>query len=283
MDTDEFMDHVRNRASKKLERVVTKSNRLDDLDLAVKTTRALLSSNKEIWQRCVESGCGPQDDKLIFERAAFTKIQVKTTSINATQKTLSFQAVPELTTNDFGAPKPVPEQLTEIVAPTLAPDGIFPNYDRYLETALLLNKETLLPFLSVLKKHLEDIQILLGEIDSWLMTGSFCIDYMNENFNSSRNDFELPESTIGCDAYRCGKSHIGLVCVRCKRTFHDEYSASHEPTCTTNSSHNGYHSFLHLTSVTLKECATDGNHDHTFDITQEAQQEKLKAFLVFVS
>jgi hypothetical protein len=283
MDTDEFTEHVRSKINKQLEHSITSSNRMHDLDLAVKTARAIISSNKEIWQRCVESICGPNDNKLVFKRASYTKVEVKTAgpSYYASLRTLSFLAFPEFTQKDFGMPKALPEQLSNIIAPTLDEKGIFADYEKYLETLILLNEDTQLACLCILKKHLEDIQIFLGEIDGWLMAGSFCVDFIVNTFEIDRSAIKPPEASR-CQGDNCGADHRRLVCWNCGQTSNckeTKYSAR----CLSNSQSPYSHSYLHPAHVTLKTCSTEGDHNHTFDITQEAHQDKLKKFLEFVS
>jgi hypothetical protein len=67
MGTVEFMNCVRNKANAQLERSIAKEDAFDDLDLAVKTTRALIIANEEILQRCVESG-RHGGGELVFKR-----------------------------------------------------------------------------------------------------------------------------------------------------------------------------------------------------------------------
>lgn len=284
MGTEEFMQHVRNEANKKLERGVPLKDRLDDVDHAVKTTRALMSANKEIWERCSSGESSPENEKLIFKRVGFTKVQVKTISQQYSQtNTLSFEAIPELTMKDFGKPPAVPEQLTAIINPTLDNNGIFTDYEKYLETALLLNEDTLLPFLSGLKKHLEDVQIFLGDVDGWLMSSSFCSDFIMETFEQVSRASLVPASVTGCNPLSCGQNHSGLSCLICKQKYRGTGYGSPPTRCPdARFGHSTYHSYYHSNPVFLLSLVTDGKHEHTFDITEEAQQAKLKRFLHFV-
>jgi hypothetical protein len=196
--------------------------------------------------------------------------------------TLKFEAIPEFHLKDFGKPPTIPQQISNIITPTLSPDGIFIDYKKYLEMALLLNEDTLLHFLLILKKHLEDIQIFLGEIDGWLLAESLCVEYIKNTFQTDSRALELLESpgALGCDRFRCGKSHIGLTCVHCNEMHNPTLDRFRQPL---RFSTLCLHSYIHPTAVLLKSSSTRGEHNHTFDISEQAQQDKLKKFLDFVS
>lgn len=133
-----------------------------DLDHLVRTVRAIVSTNKEIWEGCKGSKCSESDGALCFGRVGYSKVMVKTESSSS----LNFEAVAETTTKDFGYFILLPDKLTYIITPNMGEDGIFPDYERYLDTCLLLHEDILGPFLASLKEHLEAMQVFLGSINS---------------------------------------------------------------------------------------------------------------------
>lgn len=284
MGVDELMMSTREETNKKLELCVARKDRFGDIGFLVKTTQALIGANKEIWQRCLGSENRAGKGNFVFERVGFTKIQARTwPSGYYRQHTLKVEAIPVLVRKDFGKPPKFPSQLATIIAPSSDSDGIFMDYDEYLKIALLLNVDTLLPFLSVLKNHLEDVQIFLGAIDGWLMETSICVDYIVDNFKTCRERLE-PPSVTGCDSLSCRVDHTGLACLVCGQMYvpghYDQYGRYvHQLPCSGQST---FHSYFHACPVYLTDFSTSGNHYLTFDIAQKTEQDKLQRFLDFV-
>jgi hypothetical protein len=141
-----------------------------DLNILLKSTKAIITTNQEILERCEEyedkSSTSKSAEGMKLTRFGFIKVNV-TTVLAGNSSSLEFASTPELSVRDFGLPVPVPEELREIIAFEM--NGIFPDYESLLGRAVLLHDDLLIPFLLNLKEHLENIQVYLGTIEAWLM------------------------------------------------------------------------------------------------------------------
>ena len=61
----------------------------------------------------------------------------------------------------------------------------FPDYDAYFMTAVLLQNDVLASFLQTLQPHLEDIQVWLGAIESWILESQSIVDFLNNLFEEN--------------------------------------------------------------------------------------------------
>lgn len=290
----EYIAHVRERAQADLNkrggrggRGRNASSAVDtDLEHLVRTVRAILSTNTEIWESCKGSKCvEPQGQAtsasppttLPFQRVGYTNVTVKTECAS-----LYIETTAERMTKDFECPGPLPEKLTDIIAPKMGDDGLFPNYDRYLDTCLLLHEDVLAPFLVGLKDHLEDVQVFLGSIHAWLAEPIENVSFVEKHFGKKLN---IPEA-IYCDA-DCEENHDdAAICVNCKDAYcnHDMSDCYSHYTCDScRAGDEDRGSFPVVGPVLIKECPTSGNHTHEFDLGKETDKERLIRFLEFVS
>mmetsp|Transcript_3952 Transcript_3952/g.6079 ORF Transcript_3952/g.6079 Transcript_3952/m.6079 type:complete len:163 (-) Transcript_3952:97-585(-) len=161
-------------------------------------------------------------------------------------------------------PTSIPPELTNILSYKKHKGELLPDYDHFLETSLLLCEDVLIPFLLKLKTHLEEIQVFLGIIESWLMESAGCINFIEEVFKKTLGTKALSEDYAIC--CECGE---GYKC-------HDYRE------CPISGSR--YSFSLEKTSKTaLKSCKSKGKHEDIFDLMEEKGREKLQIFLKFVS
>jgi len=271
------------------------SSDADDIELEhlIKSVNAIIQLNKEIWERCKEhqvdvtfAGARAKQSGLVFKRVVCSKVKacaVKAyTSYNScdSKYLLEFTTNAEVETKAFDLPDPLPYDLTRIMTPLVDENEVFPDYDSFFESCLLLHEDVMSLFLVRLKVHLESIQVYLGSIDTWLMQPSNLTDFIVENFQT-----ELPKPR----AIECGSSckvphNQSQRCLRC-----GEPSSSHGDR---NRSHydfvphkcpggNATGIFLENVPQSLHQCAAYGEHNETFIISEEADKKRLLKFLEY--
>mmetsp|Transcript_14447 Transcript_14447/g.20353 ORF Transcript_14447/g.20353 Transcript_14447/m.20353 type:complete len:160 (+) Transcript_14447:500-979(+) len=158
-------------------------------------------------------------------------------------------------------PTSIPPELTNILSYKKHKGELLPDYDHFLETSLLLCEDVLIPFLLKLKTHLEEIQVFLGIIESWLMESAGCNNFVKEVFKKPLKTKAISED----DA----------ICRNCCEVL--KYHDFRE--CGTR-----YSFYLSPDSkIVLKSCKAKGKHEDTFNLMEEKDREKLKIFLKFVS
>jgi len=75
-----------------------------------------------------------------------------------------------------------PHSLHTVVIPSLDTNGML-NYLEYIQWSFILEESILLPFLAILKEHLEEFQVFLGNIESWLMGSAQSAIFIHDTFN----------------------------------------------------------------------------------------------------
>lgn len=167
----------------------------DDVDLEhlFRTTKALIVTNKEILERCESSRKvvnGVENSKQLIYRRNVTRrasaLLIHTGSRwyephvgkVATHIVFSFQRIDEEKVLE-----PQLDDLGKFFIPVRrndVPDLI--DYDAYLEKASLLDDATLALCLTTLKAHLEDMQVMLGEVESWLAHPEVVTTFLKSRF-----------------------------------------------------------------------------------------------------
>jgi len=57
------------------------------------------------------------------------------------------------------------------------------DYSEYLQRSFILEESILLPLLAILKDHLEEYQVFLGKVESWLMESTRNATFLRKTFN----------------------------------------------------------------------------------------------------
>jgi hypothetical protein len=282
-----------------------------DLDHLIRTTWAIYTTNREIWERCEGKKSEPpcSDDSssqgLRFKRISFPEVRVSTTARNPRSSNhysperetlpragefLKFETRPVLMVKDFGSPPALPRELLNIIAPITSSaedDATFPDYEAFLDTSLLLNEDVLIPFLTKLKEHLELVQVFLGEIDAWLMETSSCIELFQTSFGSgtTRSAIVMPKHEDFKPVSTTSPHFLPTQtsCLRCHKPYctHRIFRFGKNQCCPVSS---GYDEgeFFAAAPQTLARCKISGTHHHTFDIDTDAGRILMKKFLEFV-
>jgi len=94
---------------------------------------------------------------------------------------LVFQAECTEQTKVFSVPC-LPLPLRTIVSPSLDKTGML-DYSEYLQRSFILEESILLPLLAILKDHLEEYQVFLGKVESWLMESTRNATFLRKTFN----------------------------------------------------------------------------------------------------
>lgn len=189
VDTDEFLN---SRRKKILAKILTDEKNIQDLDYVLKAVRALLNINNDIWNKCKAFSVS-QDTKsekinfIVMRRVIYEDVKVKKFG-----RTLIVTSRKKLNLRDFGKLPSVPKKMTDLIYIHPNEANIFPDYNAYLDRSTILCKELLIPFLVAFQEHLKDIQVYLGEIESWLIQSERVTKYLNDLFdcNHAENEFK---------------------------------------------------------------------------------------------
>ena len=279
MSSQELMLHAR---KKVIDSLKLRKHNVDeeDIDQLITMIRAILKTNKEIWDRCSEAEVDTEPPWMEFKRFIFNVVEVTKTE-NDTD--CFFKTTPEVTITNFGETPELPTELTDVV-PFEKSKGRFPTqYESYLQKCLsLLHHEVLPHVLKRLQDHLESVQVFLGDIDSWLMESAICQEFLNETFEP---DLIIPENEDQYCSPGCKRTHAGhLRCMLCNLTFQqhgfslDDFFIHDCPDSGRSGRFKGF-----FPVQILKTCKLSGQFSHTFHIEKETEREKLKKFLEFSS
>ena len=267
-DPEAFLRHVREQKSTEMEKAKPARRRgqqgSDNLNTSIRLVGALISTNEEIWSRCKESLCTSENDEQ-YNRPTFLRVSVGATiEVHSHPgSTLTFTTKPIAEQCDaFNLPqiKDIPKNLTSFFMVSTREDSTnMPDYEKLFHSLLLLEDDVLIPFLNVFKDHLEDVQVRLGQVETWLTESEACATFLKELFPG----FEAPRADLSeeaCD--NCGYHFVDHPNDYCKMGR-----------CT-----------LSTGNITLKTVPkSDCGHQETFEITKEKGRTKLKKFLEYIS
>lgn len=158
------------------------------------------------------------------------------------------------------------------------------NYSSYLDISIILCDEVLLPFLVAFLKHLQEMQVYLGKIETWLSESESRVKFLNDLFeNENAKNDGIDEKQLKNNRC-CESSYWGeKICVRCfkpcekhtlnqNRTKHlckdGEHGIFFDPPATTL-----------YESTNLKD---DGKIDMVFDLSTDVGKKKLQAMFSFL-
>jgi len=199
-ETGPQCSNVRKKIRTSLTALVKERDRGVELDYLINTTKGLVASNNEIWNRVKANLKYPQnkhftqlDEKpeIDIQRVGFSK--VKAFSImdmnGKSLGRLKFISQGVQQTEAFSVPC-FPHSLRTVVIPSLDKDGML-NYLEYLKRSFILEESIMLPFLAVLKDHLEEFQVFLGNVESWLMESTRNAVFLQKTFRLTLESCEL--------------------------------------------------------------------------------------------
>ena len=252
-----------------------------DLNYLLGAVRGIIEINEEIWERCKAGRSQTTEGDFPFSRVSINPVTCKSKG-NETM----IKVVPKETTKDFGSPPNVPEILLEHV-PMVIPEenktgpskiSGLPRYDMVFGQFSALHPDVLVPYLLRLKEHLEDIQVFLGEIDSWLQTPERHATEL-EALIGKRPTIPKMKFELSCDP---SSPPRWTSCVRCDKPFMDHGSCYRCP----GSIDHQYGQFMvaqPLEAQVLYSFRSWGSYDVDFSLESEEAKQELKRFFDFLS
>lgn len=184
----EFVSKAREDASK---RYKSKKAATLDIEQNVREIRAILSTNAEIFERCNDycEEIDTDEHVVYFRRTSFNTVFVDG---------MIFYSTPEHQTKSFSLVSlmELPSSINNVIV-SKKMSGTFANYidyESFFENVLALNDNVLEPFLAKLKEHLMDVQVSLGEVDTWIMQPADNKKYLEETFHVDLNDLSVDTS-----------------------------------------------------------------------------------------
>ena len=145
--------------------------------------------------------------------------------------------------------------------------GTFIDYDEIVQRALgALHADVLLPFLVTLKRHLELIQVCLGEVDCWLLDSEINTRFLETTFGKT---LEASLSNQPC-------MHCCAHFVMHQRAFYGEHDRQ---LCQGGWDFYNYHRREEI----LMEYENPGRFEVVFYISQVTEQTRLIRLLDFMS
>jgi len=184
--------NVRKKIRTSLTALVKERDKGVELDYLINTIKALVASNNEIWDRCKANLKNPHNKQfnqlseapaLVFRRVGFSVVHVlsKSDGDGGSADPLEFKSKWMEQTKAFPVTC-LPHSLRTVVIPSLDKDGMV-NYLEYLKRSFILEESIMFPFLAILKDHLEEFQVFLGNVESWLEESSRNAIFLQKTFN----------------------------------------------------------------------------------------------------
>lgn len=187
----------------------------------VNSIRALIVTNEEILDRCMESKTDNDDPcataLFTFQRKMFNV--VKSRSIGEHTEFLVFP-----TDEKKGFDMTPLVQLSsglDLLQPLFVLGCI--DFGTLFETSLLLHDDIRLPFLIRLKDHLQLVQVCLGTVEQWVVESRDSKNFLEATFTSKLDDHGKVDLTTKLDDH--GKDGIitinyqGIECSNCGQPY----------------------------------------------------------------
>ena len=224
-DPDEFLACVREKSGKHLKSSAKKDKDANyDVEHNIRTIRALLVTNQEIWDRVNNHLDFDSEDfngkngNIVVWNYDFADVQAFTDP-DTDKTTLTIDPNYNLVDANVKSLLHLPPKLVQVFAPSYEKDFSFIiDFESYFEKALMLHDDVLGPFLFHLKKHLESVQVCLGEIDSWLMETVGATAFVESLFDIDLSSFHLEE----------GKQIVLLECDSGGGTYEQDFNVEDE-------------------------------------------------------
>ena len=264
-----------------------------DLNLTICAVEALVTTNHEIFNRIMGSLSYDGINGTVFRRCGFERVKVRQV-LTKTQFT-TFAEYSTMTF-DLSPLKRLPAALG-ILQPVYQTRmlGFFIDYEHIVQSALgALHEDVLLPFLTQLKRHLETIQVCLGEVDSWLLDAESNLRFIESTFGKKleiRGESTVYASITPSDCFvagtdRCLSNQPCENCCFLLQMHQCELIAGyyyrrcpHSPKLV-----NGFPSFYsYQKEVILLECEFTGRFEVSFDISHDTEQLRLLRLLDFMA
>lgn len=287
----EHISQTRESAAKRFESTDESVNY--DIEQNVREIRAILATNKEIFNRCIGSMkdvYAEDEDRvpyMLFDRVSFDNVK----TIYTTSETTQFVIRPESSEGGFEmkALLEPPSGLEDIIAikHMAAPHSMFIDYEVMFENILLLHENVLEPVLAKLKEHIMSVQVCLGAVEAWVMEPQKIIDFLEKTFG---NKVDIPDDINASHVCDCPEGTHGKYakCLLCEghhhgRDGHTRTASGRFKCFRPNSSSSSYFHCNVPVAQVIKEIRNEnGKHEASFNITEEKERKKLVKFLEFI-
>jgi hypothetical protein len=286
----EYCSSVRNQSTQRLQNSVNRgtphseeSMQGIDLDVLLGSTKGAIQVNEEIWERIsrvtVPNKGGDNGDRreLTTHVVYFPKVRLA-----RHEDTVAFQAQAhyQICKHDLSVLLQLPAELGAIFPLETTGGGSFPDYEKYLERALLLHHDVLVPFLWKFKEFLEDVHISLGEIEKEVMDfREPCGQFLEDTFQISILERYWRDGCMFQDQTNGGQPFN--TCLSCCGIIRREFGAVRG--FPVNDKQNPCSREFHSpSSIYLRTYRRPGNFKRMvvdFDIRDEKGQQQLREFL----
>jgi hypothetical protein len=251
----------------------------NDVDQNISEIRAILTTNAEIFDRCM--GSRKKDSYSEFVRYSFEVVTIKVSlnTIDSKTRCIAYSE-PSEKSFDMTPLASLPDGVADIFTLPKKSFGDFIDYEAFFEKSLILHEDVLGTFLEQLKIQLICVQVRLGEIETWLMETASNMNYLESKFGMQ---IVMPENDVAMECQCPYGTHPDLqACRRCGKYFFKHYGMGCHPTETT---------FLRGRKFTcnrkphlLKELTTTlpGKFDLKLNISKENDRKRLEKVLELI-
>lgn len=295
----ELVSRVREDIVKELERSANNDVGVYyDINHSIREIRAIISTNEEIFSRSLKSISIKSNDRATHQTVMLISYPI--VGSHTYDAATLFVTYPERSERTFDV-EPLmnlPTELSRILSFEYKEGTTFIDYASFFEKSLVLHDGVLGPFLAKLKNHLMNVQVCLGNIESWAMESYDNIDYLESTFGVK---LEIPnyfDSMIRkCDCPP-GTHPDHLKCSDCSIPFcqHGIGFSVYPKQCPDRKSRSGYGGsgvggsgfgtqFFHCKKFqVLKRCTNNvpGKIETTFTISSEDDRKRLQKLLEFM-
>ena len=264
-----------------------------DLEMSLRMVRGLLTTNQEIWDRCIgRSATSLNNFHDVDGKPFFTRFVHRKVSIEDQYRSTSFSVSIEYERMmvDEHLPASLPDEL-EASIPVPRAHG-FPDYPKCLDNAMMLQDDALVPFLTIFRRHLEEVQVGLGKVDEWLGEAEEIKSFLEDVLNVKIK----PPGVAANGCTECSEEHKAeTLCLQCGNTYsqHRKGGFRFSAYCTNSTLHlcpigdgrnksnvASYH--LLAGKQVVKKVESTGTYCDSFDVCTEAGRSKLKKFVAFL-
>jgi len=148
------------------------------------------------------------------------------------------------------------------------------EYSEYLKQSFSLDESILVPFLTNLKNHLEEFQVFLGKVESWLMGSSCSTIFIQDTFSVAVEVLEKKHSIATCCI------HCGEIAHYYKRKKHEQWYV----TGVQGADFDGHirkACFVRKCLTVLETIASSDDFELVFDVSSINGQKRLEKFCAF--
>mmetsp|Transcript_13754 Transcript_13754/g.33160 ORF Transcript_13754/g.33160 Transcript_13754/m.33160 type:complete len:308 (-) Transcript_13754:220-1143(-) len=277
------LEMIENLKKERRDNATTETDVGDDVDddrfnILFLTVRALIDTNSEIWERCLPYMKEGPNGMLRFYRLGYPTIKA---GKYRSSKNMELSTQLKAEGKDFAAFPCFPRILSNIVPFEKQTDRSLLNYDDCLIKISCLVKSVAYHSFSIFKDHLEDIQVSLGKIETWITESEDAANFIN---NKLGMNLVIPE--LG-DVATAGVVYPSSICVKC---FHrkDEHLRNRDDEtdrfyCRNQGNRVTAGSFIdsNVTRKTVRATASVSV-DASFNVSSEVDQKRFKYFMKYV-